>query len=129
MSVDPAAQASKKAALLIRDGTIFGAGRTEIDLRTPDYAVWVTVKGDSDERVEAVANQLAVLSARLAAAETENERLREALSEAYPYVNGAVFSDQPWRAATAIGVRSRIDAALASPVTQGDSERSTDGGN
>lgn len=43
---------------LTRDGTIFSAGRTEIDFRTPDYSVWVTVKAERDSDAEAVASAL-----------------------------------------------------------------------
>lgn len=43
---------------LIRDGTIFGWGGTEIDFRTPDYSVWLTIKADSDVDAEAVAAAL-----------------------------------------------------------------------
>jgi hypothetical protein len=40
---------------LLRDATIFSGSGTEIDFRTPDYSVWVTIKADSDEQAEAVA--------------------------------------------------------------------------
>ena len=44
----------KRDVVLIRDGTIVGPKGTEIDLRTPSYDVWVTVKSDSDPKAEAV---------------------------------------------------------------------------
>jgi hypothetical protein len=44
--------------VLLRDGTIFGAGRTEIDFRTPDYRVWLTIKADGGAVAEAVAAAL-----------------------------------------------------------------------
>lgn len=40
---------------LLRDGTIFGAGGTEIDFRTPDYSVWLTIKAKNDNDAETVA--------------------------------------------------------------------------
>jgi hypothetical protein len=56
MKVDDDERArGRRRIRLIRDGTIFGPGGTEIDLRTEDYKVWVTVKGDKDRRVEEVA--------------------------------------------------------------------------
>lgn len=39
---------------LIRDGTIASPGGTQIDLRTEDYEVWVTVKADRDADAEKV---------------------------------------------------------------------------
>lgn len=35
-----------------------GPNGTEIDFRTPDYSVWLTIKADSDEAAEAVASAL-----------------------------------------------------------------------
>ncbi len=43
---------------LIRDGTIFGPNGTEIDFRTPDYSVWLTIKADSDSDAERIAAAL-----------------------------------------------------------------------
>jgi hypothetical protein len=43
---------------LIRDGSITAPGRAEIDFRTPDYSVWLTIKADSDRDAEAVASAL-----------------------------------------------------------------------
>jgi hypothetical protein len=43
---------------LVRDGTIVGPNGTEIDFRTPDYSVWLTVKADSDSAAENVAAAL-----------------------------------------------------------------------
>ena len=43
---------------LIRDGTISGPGRTEIDFRTPDYSVWLTIKADKDTDAERIAAAL-----------------------------------------------------------------------
>jgi cell division FtsZ-interacting protein ZapD len=43
---------------LIRDGTIVSGGGTEIDFRTPDYSVWLTIKADRDVDAEAVAAAL-----------------------------------------------------------------------
>lgn len=40
---------------LVRDGTIFSSNGTEIDFRTLDYSVWVTIKADTDEDAELVA--------------------------------------------------------------------------
>jgi hypothetical protein len=37
---------------LVRDGTIVGPEGTQVDLRTEDSRVWITVKGDSDDEVE-----------------------------------------------------------------------------
>jgi len=54
-------QASKPTfspLVLIRDGTIFGAGRTEIDFRTPDYSAWLTIKAEDDAVAEAIAAAL-----------------------------------------------------------------------
>lgn len=42
---------------LVRDGTIFVGHNTEIDFRTSDYKVWLTIKGD-DAEAEAVAAAL-----------------------------------------------------------------------
>lgn len=47
-----------KRLVLIRDGTIWGPDGTEIDLRTPDYSVWITVKSDRGGDTEAVADAL-----------------------------------------------------------------------
>lgn len=43
---------------LVRDGTILGPNGTEIDFRTPDYSVWLTIKADSDAEAEAFAAAL-----------------------------------------------------------------------
>jgi hypothetical protein len=43
---------------LVRDGTIFGAYGTEIDFRTPDHSVWLTVKAEKDADAEALAAAL-----------------------------------------------------------------------
>lgn len=43
---------------LLRDGTIVGPQGTEIDFRTPDYSVWLTVKADNDAEAERVAAAL-----------------------------------------------------------------------
>jgi hypothetical protein len=42
---------------LVRDGTIVAPGGSEIDLRTSDEQVWITIKGP-DARVEKVAGLL-----------------------------------------------------------------------
>jgi hypothetical protein len=47
-----------KPIVLVRDGTIVGPQGTEIDFRTPDYSVWLTIKADSDEDAEALAAAL-----------------------------------------------------------------------
>lgn len=39
---------------LVRDGMLVLPGRIEIDFRTPDYSVWLTIKADA----EAVASAL-----------------------------------------------------------------------
>ena len=46
------------ALTLVRDGTIIGPNGTEIDFRTPDYTVWLTIKADNDDQAEAVASAL-----------------------------------------------------------------------
>lgn len=51
------AASSRDQLALIRDGTIVGPNGTEIDFRTPDYKVWLTIKGD-DAEAEAVAAAL-----------------------------------------------------------------------
>lgn len=43
---------------LVRDGTICGPGGTEIDFRTPDYSVWLTIKSKSDTSAEMIAAAL-----------------------------------------------------------------------
>lgn len=43
---------------LVRDGTIVGSQGTEIDFRTPDYSVWLTIKADRDADAEALASLL-----------------------------------------------------------------------
>jgi hypothetical protein len=43
---------------LVRDGTLMLPGRSEVDLRTPDYEVWITVKGERDDDVERVVADL-----------------------------------------------------------------------
>jgi hypothetical protein len=45
---------------LVRDGTIVGPKGTEIDFRTPDYSVWVTIKADTDEEAEVFAEAFEV---------------------------------------------------------------------
>lgn len=55
---DPTNAAHRRESLtLIRDGTIFVGHNTEIDFRTPDYKVWLTIKGN-DTKAEAVAAAL-----------------------------------------------------------------------
>lgn len=44
--------------VLVRDGTIWEPDGTEIDFRTPDYDVWLTIKADNDAAAEAVATAL-----------------------------------------------------------------------
>jgi hypothetical protein len=44
--------------ILIRDGTIFGGGHTEIDFRTLDYSAWLTIKAENDAVAEAIAAAL-----------------------------------------------------------------------
>lgn len=46
------------ALKLVRDGTIVGPNGSEIDFRTPDYSVWLTIKADKDSDAEAVATAL-----------------------------------------------------------------------
>lgn len=58
MTVPSDRREAGKRIVLIRDGTIFGAGRTEIDFRTPDYEVWLTIKADDDTAAEAIAAAL-----------------------------------------------------------------------
>jgi len=58
---------------LIRDGMIIGPEGVEIDFRTLDYSVWLTIKADTDEAAEAVA---AALEARFAPEAATQERPR-----------------------------------------------------
>jgi hypothetical protein len=56
--VQPESRSAATTLVLVRDGTLIGPTLHEIDFRTPDGSVWLTIKADTDPEAERVASAL-----------------------------------------------------------------------